>query len=448
MTVILPEQLEELFQTLYHDIPRIYTAFAQWGACMVYIFLLKRKRNPPGLGAAAILFLILQSLLLVCTEHVPTWLWLPVMAAAACSLYGMISVSCRESRTNRIYAASCAFLLSEFAASFEWVIYYHFRYVSGIESPFLEYGLVAGIYGALFAGIWFAERSLLNRGSELYVSKQEMFSAIAIVISIFLFSNLSYVFPNTPFSSQSFYDSFKLRAFINLLGLGLILIFQLNMRERSLLKESYAMNAVLRCQYDRYLNHQESMELVNLKYHDLKHQITALRMETDEKKREQWLDSMEQELDSYKNIVDSGNPVLDVLLESKLMQAKKHHIEITCVADGKLLDFMYVTDICTIFGNALDNAIEAELLEPEENKRMIHVSISSQRQFVFIKVENYISRSVPVSKGLPGTTKADKKNHGYGLKSIRRSAEKYQGNMTVKINANWFVLNVMIPGRE
>ena len=79
---------------------------------------------------------------------------------------------------------------------------------------------------------------------------------------------------------------------------------------------------------------------------------------------------------------------------------------------------------------------------------MIHVSISSQRQFVFIKVENYISRSVPVSKGLPGTTKADKKNHGYGLKSIRRSAEKYQGNMTVKINANWFVLNVMIPGRE
>ena len=119
MTVILPEQLEELFQTLYHDIPRIYTAFAQWGACMVYIFLLKRKRNPPGLGAAAILFLILQSLLLVCTEHVPTWLWLPVMAAAACSLYGMISVSCRESRTNRIYAASCAFLLSEFAASFE-----------------------------------------------------------------------------------------------------------------------------------------------------------------------------------------------------------------------------------------------------------------------------------------------------------------------------------------
>lgn len=446
--MVLPEQLEEIFKSLYHDIPRIYTAFAQWGSCITYIFLLKRKLNRPRLGAVAILCLLVQGVLLVYTEHVPTWLWFPVMAAAACTMYGMISVSCRENRNNRIYAAACAFLLSEFAASFEWVIYYHLRYVSGIESHLLEYGLVAGIYGILFAGVWFAEKSLLNRGSELYISKLEMFSTIGIVISIFLFSNLSYVFPNTPFSSRSFYDSFKLRAFINLLGLGLILIFQLNMRERALLKESYAMNAVLRSQYDRYLHHQESLELVNMKYHDLKHQITALRLETDEKKREQWLDSMEQGLDSYKNIVNSGNPVLDVLLESKLMQAKKHNIEITCVADGKLLDFMHVTDICTIFGNALDNAIEAEILEPDESKRMIHVSISAQRQLVFIKVENYISKSVPVSRGLPGTTKADKKNHGYGLKSIRHSAEKYHGNMTVKTDHNWFVLNVMIPGRE
>lgn len=448
MTVLLPEQMEQIFRELYHDIPRIYTAFAQWSACIVYILLLKRRQERFLPGAAAILFLPVQGILLVYTENVPTWLWFPVMAAAACSMYGMISVSCKESRNNRIYAAACAFLLSEFAASFEWVIYYHFRYVYGMESSLLEYGLAAGIYGILFVGTWFAEKSLLNRGAELYVLKPEMYCTIGIVISIFLFSNLSYVFPNTPFSSRSFYDSFKLRAFINLLGAGLILIFQLNLRERALLKESYAMNAVLRSQYDRYLHHQESMEMVNMKYHDLKHQITALRMETDEKKREEWLDSMEMELDSYQNIVDSGNPVLDVLLESKLMQAKKHQIEITCVADGKLLNFMHVTDLCTIFGNALDNAIEAEALEPDESKRMIHVSVSAQRQLVFIKVENYISKPVPVSKGLPKTSKADKKNHGYGLKSIRYSAEKYHGNMTVQINPHWFVLNVMIPGQE
>lgn len=205
------------------------------------------------------------------------------------------------------------------------------------------------------------------------------------------------------------------------------------------------MNAMLRSQYDRYLHHQESMEMVNRKYHDLKHQITVLRMETDEKKREQWLDSMEQELDVYKNIVDSGNQVLDVLLESKLMQAKKHHIDITYVIDEKLLDFMHVIDVCTIFGNALDNAIEAEMLELDESRRMIHVLIAEQRQLILIKVENYISRSVPVSKGLPGTTKANKMNHGYGLKSIRYTAEKYHGNMMLRTDQSWFVLDVMIP---
>lgn len=448
ITAIPSEQWKLMFDSLYHDIPRAYTAFAQWGACLTYIFLLKRKLNHPRLCAVAILVLAVQNILLIYTENVPTWLWFPVMAVTVCVMYGMISLSCSESRINRIYCTTCAFLLSEFVASFEWVIYFHLRYVSGFDSHILEYGLVAGIYGALFAGIWFVEKSLLNRGAELYISKSEMFSTIGITIGIFLFSNLSYVFPNTPFSSQSFYDGFKLRAFINLLGLALILIFQTNMRDRALLKESYAMNAMLRSQYDRYLHHQESMEMVNMKYHDLKHQITALRMETDEKKREQWLDSMEQELDSYKDIVNTGNSVLDVLLESKLMQAKKHHIEMTYVVDGKLLDFMHVTDICTIFGNALDNAIEAEALEPDQSKRMIHVSISAQRQFVFIKVENYISKLVPVSKGLPGTTKADKGNHGYGLKSIRYSAEKYHGNMTIQMNHNWFVLNVMIPGQK
>lgn len=430
---------------LYHDIPRTYTAFAQWGACLTYIFLLRRKQNVFRLGVVGILFLIFQNILLVYTENVSTWLWLPVMAAAAYAMYGMISMSCAESRNNRIYCTACAFLLSEFAASLEWVIYFYFRYVSGIESSLLEYGLVTGIYGILFVGIWLAERSLLNRGAELYIAKPEMFCTIGIVIGIFLFSNLSYVFPDTPFSSRSFYDSFKLRAFINLLGLVFILLFQLNMRDRVLLKESYAMNAMLRSQYDRYLHHQESMEMVNRKYHDLKHQITVLRMETDEKKREQWLDSMEQELDVYKNIVDSGNQVLDVLLESKLMQAKKHHIDITYVIDEKLLDFMHVIDVCTIFGNALDNAIEAEMLELDESRRMIHVLIAEQRQLILIKVENYISRSVPVSKGLPGTTKANKMNHGYGLKSIRYTAEKYHGNMMLRTDQSWFVLDVMIP---
>ena len=117
----------------------------------------------------------------------------------------------------------------------------------------------------------------------------------------------------------------------------------------------------------------------------------------------------------------------------------------TYVIDGKILDFLPVTDLCNIFGNALDNAIEAEIMEPEQEKRMIHVQVSAQRQFVHIKVENYISHEILMSGGFPKTTKRDRKNHGYGLKSIQHTVEKYQGNMAVGVDKNRFSLNIIIP---
>lgn len=51
------------------------------------------------------------------------------------------------------------------------------------------------------------------------------------------------------------------------------------------------------------------------------------------------------------------------------------------VADGTLLDFMDIMDICSIFGNALDNAIECELKIADKEKRLIHVTVSQQKNF-------------------------------------------------------------------
>jgi len=69
------------------------------------------------------------------------------------------------------------------------------------------------------------------------------------------------------------------------------------------------------------------------------------------------------------------------MLGAKIFKARKNNIRITCVVDGKLLDFMHVTDICTIFGNALDNAIENTVLIGDPEKRLIHVTVSSHKSF-------------------------------------------------------------------
>ena len=94
-------------------------------------------------------------------------------------------------------------------------------------------------------------------------------------------------------------------------------------------------------------------------------------------------------------------------------------------------------DLSAVFGNALDNAIEYEVQIPDPAKRLIHVTVSSQRGFVLLRFENYCQDSLRFREGLPVTTKKDKSNHGYGLKSIRFVAEKYGGIVTVKQEREW-----------
>ena len=104
----------------------------------------------------------------------------------------------------------------------------------------------------------------------------------------------------------------------------------------------------------------------------------------------------------------------------------------TCVVDGPLFDFMDVMDICSIFGNALDNAIEYEKQIPDKEKRLIHVTAFSQKNFLITRFENYCEDSLAFDENLPVTTKGDARFHGYGLKSIRYTVRKYGGEVDVR----------------
>lgn len=185
--------------------------------------------------------------------------------------------------------------------------------------------------------------------------------------------------------------------------------------------------------------------MIDRKYHDLKHQIMALRAENDPERREQWLDEMEEEIRTYEAQNKTGNPVLDTVLTSKSLYCQKHGINLTCVADGTVLDFMDVRDLCTIFGNALDNAIECELAIPDHEKRLIHLTVARQKSFALVRLENYCEKQLEFEDGMPVTTKGDRRYHGFGLKSIRYTARKYSGTVTVNSEENWFELKILIP---
>lgn len=210
-------------------------------------------------------------------------------------------------------------------------------------------------------------------------------------------------------------------------------------------QELNAINHILNQQYEQYQLSRDSIELINQKYHDMKHQINIIRAESDPLKKEANLEKMDRDIRLYEAQNKTGNNVLDTILTSKSMYCVQHEINLTCVADGTLLEFMDVMDICTIFGNVLDNAIESVEQLEDSGLRLIRAAVFAQNNFLMIRMENYCEAKLTMDDGLPVTTKGDSRFHGYGIKSIRYAVEKYEGTMTIHIENNWFAIRILIP---
>ena len=239
-----------------------------------------------------------------------------------------------------------------------------------------------------------------------------------------------------------------MRTLADLAGVVLLYGYHMQLCESRASMEKEYLERLLHLQEENYRISAESIQLVNQKYHDLKHQISLLRSEVSTEEKMQYLDEMEQEIKSYEAQNKTGNQILDVLLTAKSLQCQNEGISMTCVADGEALNFIKPTDLSVLFGNVLDNAIEGVSAIEDPEKRLIHLSVTKQRGFVRIREENCFEGTLKIVDGLPATTKKDARYHGYGIKSIQTIVQKYNGSMTVKSENGWFELRILIPVKE
>ncbi|ADL34831.1 two component system histidine kinase [Butyrivibrio proteoclasticus B316] len=430
-------------ENIYQDIPRIYTALAEWLACLTYCMVMKRKVKNEDFVLVTILSLIVQSMFLVLTKGLPVFFWIPCMLIAVGLMYAYMAFTCDDSRNVIGYYCARAFLLAELAASLEWQLACFFKRKT--DSLWVQLLILVGVYLLVFTWAHYMEVGITRGVFQLEINNRELWAAVLIAILVFAFSNLSFVFSNTPFSGGLAADIFYIRTLVDIAGIMILYVYQSRICELLAEKELRNIHSMLKAQYDKYRNYQSTFEVINMKYHDLKHQIAGLRAEMSDDERKKWIDSLEQELESYSPELETGNSVLDTLIAGKMMNCRANNIKITCVADGDILDFMHVADICTIFGNALDNAIESVTLIDDPEKRLIHLSLSQKKNFVLIQINNYCENTITLKNGYPVTTKADKGNHGFGLKSIRYTIEKYHGTLNFDLNDNWFELKMLIP---
>ena len=202
----------------------------------------------------------------------------------------------------------------------------------------------------------------------------------------------------------------------------LIIVLEFNVLQRHDLEQELAVTRrILEEERKQYEREKEVVEVINIKCHDLKHQLQAVGQSIPEQEKEQ----IRQAVKQYDTRVKTGNRALDVVLTMKRM-----------ICEG--------SDIYSLFGNLLDNAIE-EARHFDSEHRVISLSVGQEQQFVLIHEENFIQAMPQMVDGMPQTTKGDTDNHGFGIRSMQMIAEKYHGHLMIRIDKNVFRLDIMLP---
>lgn len=190
----------------------------------------------------------------------------------------------------------------------------------------------------------------------------------------------------------------------------------------------------------------ENVEQINIKAHDLKHQIRLFREEG--RIDNALFSDIKQVIDEYDTSIHTGNKSLDIILTEKSLVCRNKGIGFTCMAEAKGLDYMEPADMYSLFGNALENAIEASMRLDDPAKRQIAMTVRPTGAFYSINIQNYSSEKLNMENNLPITTKADRKSHGYGVRSMQIVVEKYGGELSLSEEDETVSLYILLPMKK
>lgn len=207
------------------------------------------------------------------------------------------------------------------------------------------------------------------------------------------------------------------------------------------INENYIRSQVL---YDKmraqYEQSKQNADTINIKYHDLKRFL-----ERSTYSREA-LEDMSRAVEQYEALPKTGNNALNIVLSEKLLEMKNAGIEFHANINASPLTFMSEIDVYSFFSNLLSNAVE-HLTTDQVAARYVFLDISQSGEMVKIIQENGLSSPVTIDRttGLPQTTKPDKLNHGFGVKSMSETVKKYGGNVLFNAGSEKFTVVVLIP---
>lgn len=244
--------------------------------------------------------------------------------------------------------------------------------------------------------------------------------------------------------------------FIFVLAIGLIvsssiillIVIGKIVQDDKLKLEYELINERIKTNYKSYENINEVHDKLKYVYHDLKNHMICIKNYNTKEDIISYINNLELQISDFESFRNTGNKTLDLILGEKISNCKKYNIKIEDNINISKLSFIQNNDICAIFANALDNAIEACMAINNEVEKRIEIKATYINGFAIIKVINNKVNDINFINEHIQTSKDNDKIHGIGLASIKYIVNKYNGEIIVNYSDNEFILKIMIPIRN
>ena len=203
-------------------------------------------------------------------------------------------------------------------------------------------------------------------------------------------------------------------------------------------------------QQNRYYENQ--LEIINASLknssilrHDMKNHLQAIFTDIENgniNEAQQHISDITDACNVRNEIIRTGYPAIDSIVNFKLQAAKQNGIKVN--VSSTLPQGLNISsfDLTVIFGNLIDNALQAVSMVPEN--RFIDLILHYSKGMVLIKIINPFVNEIKKSGDNIITTKNDKENHGYGLASVKETVEKYNGTVEIHTGDNIFTIKVVL----
>ena len=264
-------------------------------------------------------------------------------------------------------------------------------------------------------------------------------SGVAIFVDV-IFNNFSMFY----FNGINLTVKYWMNSFNVVLCILILMIIFGYVKQVQVQSQVAIMNQLEYQRNSQLLQSKETMEIINIKCHDLRHQIRELENISDLNIQKE-LNEIEKQLRIYDTKVKTGNDYLDVILSEKSLLCRKNEISLDCIIDGKQIEFLSPGEISSLFGNIIDNAMESLSKMDNDKMKIITLKIETVVGGTLIIEENPYIGKVEYIKGKIVTTKEEKQYHGYGLKSIQNVVDRHDGILKIDTDNSLFRLKIFFP---